>query len=331
MKKIICLFLALSLTIPLLASCGGSTEETGRESMNSEEMTSEAITETITEAVTDSVVQAPEFTVSENTLDCTVGCGFAAVLDVGSREILYQKGGLKTKMYPASTTKILTSIIVTNLCTLDETHTVGDELDLVSADSSVAGLKKGDLFTVEDLMYALLLPSGNDAAYALAACAGKHLSDREVSNKAAVSLFIKEMNRFGNEVLGLENSNFTCPDGYPDDNHYTCLSDMLKMAYTAHENDVIMKFMGTQSATVNVKRGNQTRRLSFTNTNLLLNSGSSCYYSYATGMKTGTTRAAGKCLVSSAKRGEREVIVCVFKAEDDRYIDTLALLKAALK
>lgn len=333
MKNAICSILLSAILLNAFCSCTAKETETERQSDEMTEEISEKITEEITTAPeTEPVFTLPEFTTSNNTIEYDTYCQYAAVLDVNTNEILYQKGGLTTKMYPASTTKILTAIIVMNLCELSEKHTVGDELDLVASDASVAGLREGDELTVESLLYALLLPSGNDAAYALAACAGKHLSDKEVTNQNAVKLFVREMNRFGKSVLGFENTNFTCPDGYPSDRHYTCLSDMMKMAYTAHGNSKIMKIMGTRAKTVSVTNGGRSTRLSLSNTNSLLSSSSSVYYRYTTGMKTGTTRAAGKCLVASAEKDGREVIVFVFKADEDwqRYADARGLLVSVL-
>ncbi len=333
MKKAICAILLSVVLLNVFCSCTAKEAETERQNDEMTEKMTDEITDEITSTPeTEPIFEIPEFKLSENSIEYDAYCQYAAVLDVNSNEILYQKGGLNTKMYPASTTKILTAVIVMNLCELKEKHTVGNELDLVATDASVAGLREGDVFTVEALLYALLLPSGNDAAYALAACAGKHLSDKEISNKSAVTLFVREMNRFGKQVLGLENSNFTCPDGYPNDRHYTCLSDMIKMAYTAHENDDIMKIMGTRAKTVSIIRSGSGYRMSLNNTNSLLSSSSSVYYRYTTGMKTGTTRAAGKCLVASAEKDGREVIVFVFKADEDwqRYADARGLLVSVL-
>ncbi len=338
MKKILVLCL---VAVMLLTSCN-NTANTQTDANESEGLTqmpiTEEITEQITEAVTESeaLIQIPKFTQADVMLDCDPQCTYGAVLDVDKNEILYQKGRMSKKMYPASTTKILTAIVAIGICDLDVKYTVGDEQDYVASDASVADLPRGYTFDMESLLKAMMLPSGNDAAYAVAACAGKLLSDDDnISAKAAVKLFVDEMNRYAVDVIGTSGTHFTCPDGYPDDDHYTTLEDMLRISRYALEVPELMSIVGTASCTISSipeNEGGRVVKIPLSNTNKLLRRNGEFSYKYAKGMKTGTTRAAGNCLVSYAEKDGRRIICCVFKSpeSDTRYTDTLNMLTAAL-
>ncbi len=341
MKRILTLAIAV---IMLFSSCNSKDENSQNTQTNESEsnsqmpVTSDLITESdvITTTPDESgVITFPEFTTAAELLDVDVECTYAAVLDVETNQYIYKKGRIAKTMYPASTTKILTAIVALSICDLDVKHTVGDELDFVKADSSVADIPRNRTFDLDSLLKAMMLPSGNDAAYAVAACAGKYLSDDDtVTNKEAVSLFIDEMNRFADEVIGTKGTHFTCPDGYPDDEHFTTTDDMMRIARYAIEVPEIMEIVSTVSCTITSipeTEGEDTVSISLTNTNRLLKRGD-YFYKYAKGMKTGTTRAAGNCLISYAEKDGRRVICCVFQSPtgESRYTDSRSLLVAAL-
>ncbi len=337
MKRILALFI---ITLIFLTSCTGTSTETENDFKESEAQTDMPITEELTNEtvspVTDAITTVPDFTEAESMLRVNTQCAYAAVLDVDKNELIYTKGNIKEKMYPASTTKILTSIVAVSLCELDVKHRVGEELSFVQADSSVADIPRRAVFTMESLLKAMMLPSGNDAAYSVAACAGKFLSDDDnISNKDAVKLFVDEMNRFARQVIGTEGSNFTCPDGYPDDNHYVTVSDMVKIARYALDIPEIMNIVCIDTCTITSvpeREGDTGKEIYLSNTNRFLHKRGASYYPYVKGMKTGTTRAAGNCLVSYAEKDGKRILCCVFKSPtgDTRYSDSLSLLKASL-
>lgn len=134
----------------------------------------------------------------------------AYVVNVGTNSVLYQKNS-DEHIAPASTAKILTALTALDYCSLDDTITVGSEIDLIASDSSTAGLNYGDRLTVKQLLVAMLLPSGNDAAYTLAVSAGKRIAgDDGLGAQQAVDVFVDAMNQKAKEI-GTASSNFETP------------------------------------------------------------------------------------------------------------------------
>lgn len=191
----------------------------------------------------------------------------------------------------ASTTKIMTALLVCEDCDMDEVVVVPEEA--VGAEGSSIYLKKGETIDVRDLLYGMMLRSGNDAATALA-----------ILHSGSVAAFAGRMNERARE-LGAENTNFVNPSGLPDDNHYTTARDLCKIACTAMNNSMFRTVVGTKSW--------NGRFRSYANKNKTLYN-----YDGATGIKTGYTLKAGRCLVSSACRDGMEV-VCVVLNEPDMY------------
>lgn len=338
MKKYSILSFALASVI-LLSACTSSEVQTyDATSPSSEDAASSEITmgadtkapsdETSvqTDAETD---KQSDFTYAPIEIKREINATHVALLDVEKNEILFEKGGLDTKIYPASTTKLITALLALENCSPETVITAGDELSLMGEGSSIAYIKRGHRLTLDMLIAAMLLPSGNDAAYVVAAGVGRIMAnDDSISSKEAVNYFCRKMNSFASEH-GLTGSNFTCPDGYHDDNHYTTLHDMLIISSLAVKNETILKYAKTESLSVTYASGEKN---SWNNTNELIKASSPYYYSYAIGLKTGTTTEAGKCLVSAAQKDGRTVIACVFNAEgnDDRFASSLLLLKTVL-
>lgn len=245
-------------------------------------------------------------------------------------ELIYNfiKGTPDEKIYPASITKLLTAYVALRFLIPDETIVVGDVIDKIAADSSRADLKKGDVLTVEQLIAALLLPSGNDAAYILAEAAGQEAeADDSLKGDAAISIFMREMNGQA-KLFGMTNTNFTNPDGYHDDNHYTTMADLVKLVQHVTENEIIMKYAKTSEMKMTL--GENT--LTWTNTNKLIDPASVYYCPYVTGLKTGQTEPAGCCLISTFQIDEVIWTVGVFgcPTRDSRFEDTLQLLNEVL-
>lgn len=126
-------------------------------------------------------------------------------------------------MYPASLTKILTAILIMKNLDLDDTVTVGKEINRTGKDSSGIGLCVGEKLTGRELIYALMLPTGNDASYTAAVTVARKLSgNSEMSTPEAIKYFADLMNAWAQEI-GAMDSNFINPDGYPDANHYSTI------------------------------------------------------------------------------------------------------------
>ena len=229
----------------------------------------------------------------------------AGVFNLTTKEVLYSQN-IYDKLYPASTTKVLTAYIILRDCNLNSVVTVSKEAATQEADSSVAGLKEGDNITVRDLLYGLILPSGNDAAEALAEF-----------HSGSIAEFANVMNETALE-LGATGSHFVNPSGLPDTNHYTTVYDMYLIFKTAIEDPQFVEIINTKSKAVTYTAANgKTINKTYNNTNRY-------FTGYATipsgftliGGKTGTTSAAKYCLVlyTQNEAGE-DIISIVFKAD----------------
>lgn len=192
------------------------------------------------------------------------------------------------RLYPASTTKILTLYLALKYGNLTDSVTISDTvMNSVPSDSSLAGLKEGEQLTLEDLLYGLMLPSGNDSAVAIA----EHISG---STEEFVSLMNKEAN-----LLGATNSHFTNPHGYHDVNHYTTAYDLYLILNKAIENPKFVEIISSPSYTAIIKeKDGSTIETKWKQTNLYVN-GTRAVPERVTiiGGKTGTTDEAGSCLV----------------------------------
>lgn len=227
----------------------------------------------------------------------------AILMEASTGFVLFEKNA-DQPLPMASTTKILTALAVCELCSPDEQVTVSAKA--AATEGSRAYLQGGERLSVEQLLYALLLSSGNDAAEALAEYAGKGSREdflRVLNEKAA--------------VWGLESTRLLNPSGLPEDGHESTARDMAQAARLVLKQPLLRKIVGTKSFSFASQSGQQHI---LSNHNSLLRT-----YPYATGMKTGYTRAAGRCLVSSAMRDGIELI-CVTLRDPDDWRDHAALL-----
>ena len=277
---------------------------------------------------------------SKKTVESFTGCLTAAnavLVDVGNDSLLFEKNA-REKCFPASTTKVLTALIAIENCDLTEEVTVRDEANLPSIESSKAGIRYGEKLSMEQLLNCLLIPSGNDAAYTIAAytarkaCGNKMLSDGE-----AVQYFCELMNRRAKE-LGAQNSRFVNPDGFHSADHYSTAYDMCLIAQEAIKHkefrDIVRRetyrLPDVKIADKNGKKRSEARIL--INTNKLVLKNDSYYFKYAVGVKTGHTQEAGYCLVSSAGANGKSVLAVVMNStEEDIWDDSTRLLKWGVK
>ncbi|MBO5214452.1 MAG: D-alanyl-D-alanine carboxypeptidase [Clostridia bacterium] len=255
--------------------------------------------------------------------------GHLAVYDVTAEVMLYEKDA-QAKITAASTTKLLTALTLLEYVGQDTVFTVGSELSLVGAGSSSADLVQGQRLTVEQILDALLIPSGNDAAYVIAAHVGRNLSgDPQITDQDAVNVFLEKMNDKA-KSLGVKNSLFTCPDGYPDGKQYTTAEDMMLISVAAAKNATIRKTVEKTYSEIVFPNGNT---VGYVNTNQLMVPSSSYYYEGTFGIKTGSTPGAGQCLIAGATAYGHELIVALFKANgnDARYTDARNALDAGFE
>lgn len=251
----------------------------------------------------------------------------AILFDVKTRKVLYYKDPIEP-VFPASTAKLLTALVALDWCMEEEEVTVGDELDLVAYNSTIAGLKKGQVLTIRNLIEGMLIPSGNDAAYVTAAYVGrKSLKNDNASLKEAIPEFIRLMNEKA-KILGAINSCFKTPDGYDAIGQYTTSYDMGLIGLAAADNEIILEVCNKSRARNVFVDGFD---VTWSNTNSLIKNESGRYYPYCIGLKTGTSTMAGRCLVSLAKKGDREVISVVMHSNSEgRWEDSRKLLDYGL-
>ena len=227
--------------------------------------------------------------------ELSVSAKSCMLMEAVTGKVLYEKNA-DAVLPMASTTKLFTALMIRECCALDELVTVS--ASAVQTEGSSAYLKAGERLTVEQLLYAVLLSSGNDAAEVLA----EHAFD---GNRER---FVNHMNQQAKE-LGLTHTHFTNPSGLPNEEHYTTARELAQIGRLASMDPVISRI----AATKNISFSTENDVIhSYTNHNALLR-----MYPYATGLKTGYTRAAGRCLVSSAEKDGVKLICVTLNAADD--------------
>lgn len=229
----------------------------------------------------------------------------AVVICEETGRILYNKNANERKKM-ASLTKLMTAIILVENCDMNENINVAKQACYVGG--SEAGINPNDEVSAKDLLYGMLLPSGNDCAVAIAYHIGGNIEN-----------FASLMNKKAQEI-GLKNTNFVNPHGLDSDEHYTTPYEMALIAKYARQYDIIRTAVSTNETTVTF--GN--RAVNLHNTNKLLRT-----YSKATGMKTGFTNGANRCLVASASQDKLNLIAVVLGSEtsDIRFNDTQNILE----
>lgn len=251
------------------------------------------------------------------------------VYDCSTGEFLQMTGSETDRVYLASITKLFTAHVALQYLDPTTPVTVGSELDLVIWGSSVADLERGNVLTVEQLIEAMLLPSGNDAAYTLAVAAGRAIEgDDTLSASAAVNVFVAQMNQEARNQ-GMLNTHFVNPDGIHDSEHYSSMADLAILGQLSLESPTIVKYAQTARDMVTPVSGNS---FAWQNTNALVDPSSEYYCPVALGLKTGQTPSAGSCLLSAFQLEDRQIIIGVFGCPEaeDRFADTLQLLQLCL-
>lgn len=219
----------------------------------------------------------------------------AILMDADSGRVLYQKNAF-VRMPMASTTKIMTAIVAIELCDIKETVTVSEQA--VGVEGSSVYLYPEEKLTLEELIYALLLESANDAAAAIA-----------IHVAGSVDSFSALMNQKA-EALGLTGTHFVNPHGLDHEDHHTTAYDLAKLTAYALKNEAFRRICGTVRKTIPLKGDEGTRVL--INHNKMLSR-----YDGAIGVKTGFTKKSGRCLVSAAERDGLTLIAVTLSAPDD--------------
>lgn len=254
-----------------------------------------------------------------------IGSGAAILIEASTGRVLYEKNAYQ-KMYPASTTKVMTAILTLENCKLSDMATVSaNALQSIPNGYVTVNLQIGEELTIKDLLYALMVKSANDAAVVLA----EHIS-------GSVENFSILMNEKAKE-LGCKDTNFVNPNGIHNENHYSTAYDLAIISKYCMQNEIFRKIVTTTSYTLPATNKYDAADRIFSNTNLLImknnnNRADNYYYKNSTGIKTGYTSQAKNCLIAGSLRDNLEFISVILDAGftssglSVRYLDTIALL-----
>ena len=238
------------------------------------------------------------------------------VLEKSTGKIMYEKNAYEQN-YPASTTKILTAIIVIENCNLDDVATVSNAaISNIPTSYVITPLFVDEQIKIEDLLYALMLKSANDAAYVLAEYVG-----------GSIDNFSNMMNKKAEEI-GCKNSHFVNPNGIHNDNHYTTAYDMYLISSYAMKNKTFVDIVSTYKYILpETNRYENTDRI-MENTNEFIDPNSAYFNENIRGIKTGTTDQAGECLITNIIKDKMEYFIVVLGAEtkDSRFKETKKII-----
>lgn len=242
----------------------------------------------------------------ENVLAATEGNSSYIVMNADTYEVI-KEGNSDKRLPMASTTKTMTALLVVEHCIMDDIVVVPEQA--VGVEGSSVYLKEGETYTVRELLYGLMLRSGNDAAIALA-----------IHVAGTVENFVEMMN-YRAEMLGLKNTHFVNPHGLHNNQHYTSAYDLCKLGCYAIKNDIFADIVSTKQAVIS---SDNTRKV-WCNKNKILS-----LYDGGIGIKTGFTKAAGRCLIAGAER-EGHTVVSVVLNRGDMYEACMELMDEAFE
>lgn len=251
------------------------------------------------------VIQILSFITNSNNVyaeSISVSASSAILIEADSNRVLYSKNSEK-QMPMASTTKIITAITAIESFDFDKARITEISTAAANTEGSSMYLKQGEHLTLEDLLYGLMLSSGNDAAVAIA---------EEIGGD--IQTFINMMNDTAKKI-GADNTHLTNPNGLPDENHYSTATDMAKITAYALKNRLFKEIVGCKSQIIKSSENQSDAGItthSLKNHNKLL-----WMYDGCIGVKTGFTKAAGRCLVSAAEKDDMTLIAVTLNAPDD--------------
>lgn len=304
MRKICPAGLTLILSAALLSGCS--------QAGNSEYSYAAERLEVLLDSIPDERELAPVFaedlcvvTGEETAADSSVSAEAAAVFSLSDNRVILQKNPFE-RLYPASITKVMTALLVIEDGNLEETVTVGPEAVITESGASLCHINPGDTLTMEQLLYGLMLPSGNDAGAAIA-----------VYKSGSIEAFAQRMNQRAHE-LGATDTHFVNPHGLTDEQHYTTAYDLYLIFNEALKYPEFKKIIGTTAYTASYTDGQgQPKTQEWKNSNQYLTGKTETPEGLTViGGKTGTTKAAGSCLIIGSEDSEQqEYISVVLKAE----------------
>lgn len=307
-KRLLCL---LGIAAIFMSGCGKEESAALAEPYQTYETASlygisESLVDADKEYFSESLCVSDGTNIGMESTDSQVASG-AGAFNLATGEVCYAQN-IYDKLYPASTTKILTAHIALKYGNLDDYVTISENAVNQASDSSVCGLHAGDVIQLRDLLYGLMLRSGNDAAVAIA----EHIS-------GSVEEFAVLMNEEA-ALMGAVTSNFVNPNGLPDENHYTSVYDLYLIFQNAIKDQRFVDIIGTLSYTAAyTDAGGALVETSWENTNYYLNGKQTAPEGInVIGGKTGTTGAAGYCLVLLSYNSSNQPIVSVVLKADGK-------------
>ena len=291
-QRFFSLFLALLLLMQLLTLPVWATQEELPEEAPeelSEEMAEDAAAEEVPES---DVAPPPE-----------LNCKGAMLVELNSDSVLYELNA-DERLYPASLTKIMTCLVALERGNLsDEVEVDGALFEGMDADASIVGLLPGEKLSLEELLYGLMVASGNDASLVI----GDHIA-------GSVEGFVDLMNQKAKE-LGCTGTHFVNPDGLHDDEHYTTARDMITITKEALKSETFRTLCGTASHEIPETNASSSRMVYTTNYFMSAIITSKYYWDKVSGVKTGFTTPAGRCLVTLVEEGAYSYLSVVLGCE----------------
>ncbi|BCS81293.1 D-alanyl-D-alanine carboxypeptidase family protein [Anaerocellum diazotrophicum] len=229
----------------------------------------------------------------------------AILVEAHTGQILFEKNP-NLICFPASTTKVLTALVAISYeHDLNKIFKVSSKATMIEPGSSSYYLNPGETISFQDLLYAMLLISANDAANVIA--------ENIAGN---IPAFVEKMNQYAKSI-GTKNSHFVNPNGLHSPQHYTTAYDLSLIARQAYQNKILRKIFSTVEYRITTaSMHKKTEWQIIYNINKLLRKNSKYYYPYATGIKTGYTAQAKRCLIASAKKDDIELIAVILSSED---------------
>ncbi len=236
-----------------------------------------------------------------------ITAGAAILMDVDTGTILYKKN-INQVYYPASITKILTTLIAVENSSMDEVVTFSEDAVYKTQGGSGIWRDIGEVMTMEQCLYAVMLESANECAYAVA----EHIS-------GSISKFSKLMNEKAKE-LGCKSSRFMNPHGLPDEKHYVTAKDMAIIAKAAYENETFRAICGTKRYTIPPTNKHRESTYMVNHHKMLYPKDTDAYlYDYCIGGKTGYTNAAGNTLVTYAQKDGMTLLAVILNGSSPQY------------
>lgn len=276
--------------------------------------------------LTDAVYAAATETTTKNWPKApSVNADSAILMDLASGAVLYEKNAHK-EQYPASITKIMTTLLAIENCSMGEIVTFShDAVFGIEMGSSHIGIDEGEKLTMEQSLYAIMLASANEVSWGV----GEHVA-------GTISAFADMMNARAKE-LGCLNTNFVNANGLHHDDHHTTAYDMALISRASMQYDTFRKITATKRYTIPPTNKHDVDNIFLNHHQMLMGNNYPHYkYEYCTGGKTGYTNKAGSTLVTFAKKGNMELVCVVMRANgptspENEYTDTIGLFNWAFE